>query len=299
MNCVICNASDIVLAYSKVEDLEYLSYEPVDYYKCSNCGLIFQEPLPTLSSLVKFYPDNYRNHMPAKGGGLFAFLKKKKFQQQARRLVKNIKANSRILEIGYGNGELLKALSSLGFKDLYGCDFSSKNYDLLSSLGIQIEIANVESSIPFEENFDLIILNNVIEHFLDPISVLTNCYSRLNHGGKIIILTPNADAFELDIFGKYWAGFHAPRHTYIFNQKNLDILAAQLGFRELRFSCESDPGQWAISVQNFYQSLSMTKTKLVNGMAFYTVFFALLFLPFSYLQNLLKRPTSLFVLLIK
>lgn len=299
MHCVICDSTDIALAYSKVEDLEYLSYQPVDFYRCNNCQLLFQQPLPPLSSLVKFYPEDYRNHMPAKGGGFFTFLKKKKFQQQAGKLTKHLKPSSKILEIGYGNGELLKALASLGFKELYGCDFSSKNYDALTSLGIKIEVANVENSLPFEEKFDLIILNNVIEHFLDPVSVVQNCWTKLETNGKIVIFTPNADAFELDIFGKYWAGFHAPRHTYIFNQKNLEILADKLGSREIKFATEPDPGQWAISVQNFYQTLPLTRTKLKNGMAFYTVFFALFFLPFSYLQNLLKRPTAWFVLLIK
>lgn len=295
LNCVVCNSTNLELKFKEVEDLEYLSYKPVDFYHCKECGLLFQNPLPELDDVINFYPETYRNYLPVDGSNIFAVIKKNKFKKQAKHLLKNFSGGARILEIGYGNGELLKALSALGCGDLSGCDFSDQNKDSLAAYGIKVKVANVEQELPFTEKFDLIILNNVIEHFLNPVAVLQNCYQQLNPDGKLILFTPNSDALELDIFGKFWAGFHAPRHTYVFNKVNLKILASRLGFNRTYFGVETDPGQWAISMQNYLQSMSLTKTNLKNGLAWYTVALAAFFIPFTWLQNFLYRPASLFV----
>lgn len=299
MNCNVCNSTNLELKFKEVEDLEYLSYQPVDFYRCQDCGLLIQNPLPLLENVIDFYPENYRNYLPVDGSNLFAAIKKDKFKKQAKHLLKNFSGGARILEIGYGNGELLKALSTLGCGDLSGCDFSDKNKASLEAYGIKIQVANVEEELPFAEKFDVIILNNVIEHFLNPIAVLQNCYQHLNPDGKIILFTPNSDALELEIFGKFWAGFHAPRHTFVFNKVNLKILASRIGFNRTYFGIETDPGQWAISVQNYLQSKSFTRTKLKNGLASYTVLLAAFFIPFTWLQNFLYRPANLFVILEK
>ncbi len=298
MSCIVCNSDSELPLFTGLKDWEYETCGPIDFYKCTCCGLISQKPLPKLDLVPKFYPANYRNYL-AIGSGIFSQLKKIKFRKQAQDLSKFFTKSSKILEIGYGNGELLVALKDLGYDNLYGCDFSSAASEKLSNKGIQVQVANVEKEIPFNKEFDIILLNNVIEHFLDPAAVMKNCYSKLKPGGLLLLFTPNSKAIELSIFGKYWAGLHVPRHIHLFNQQNLQLMSKKSGFSSIKFHADLDPAQWAISIQNYLQDTKLFHTKLENGMSFYMVPLSLMFIPVAILQRLTGNSTGILAVLKK
>ena len=282
--------------FKNIKDFEYETYKPVDYTLCKNCGLIFQSPLPRQDELSKFYPREYRNYLPQQES-LFSFLKNIQFQCLANKITKGLKKDSKILEIGFGNGQLLLALKEKEYENLYGCDFTDRVFSVLKDKGVKLAISNIEESFPFNETFDLVIMNNVIEHFLDPIKVLENCKSHLSKNGKIILITPNSNALEFLIFKKYWAGFHAPRHTFIFNERNIRLLAQKLGFARVLLKPVADPGQWSISIQNIFQDITITKTNLKNGMAWYLLPVSIICSPFALFQNLIRKSTGIMCVL--
>ncbi len=292
MSCIVCSCNQDTIKFTGLKDWEYETCSPIDLYQCSNCGLIYQKPLPKLNDISSFYPSEYRNYLPI-GSGVFSQLKKIKFRNQAKKLTKFFNKDSKILEIGYGNGELLMAFKDLGYQNLYGCDFSSAAAARLMDNGVQVKIANVEQEIPFAEKFDIILLNNVIEHFLDPIAVMKNCYAKLNPSGQIILFTPNTKAIEFAIFGKYWAGLHIPRHIHLFNKQNLQLIADNCKFSTTKFYTDLDPAQWAISIQNMLQDTKLFHSQLRNGMSFYMVPLSLAFIPVAFLQGLIGNSTGL------
>lgn len=296
MKCIICNSTDQELIFKGIKDLEYETYKPVNYMICKNCGLIFQSPLPGPDELKTFYPDEYRNYLPVREN-FFSFLKNIQFQNLANKIAKNLNKDSKILEIGFGNGQLLLVLKQKGYEKLYGCDFTDKVFSSLKDKGIKLAVANIEESFPFNEKFDLIIMNNVIEHFLNPVKVLQNCKNHLSPTGKMILITPNSNALELLIFKKYWAGFHAPRHTFIFNDKNMSLLSKNLGFSKTEIKPMIDAGQLSISIQNVFQDWFITKSKLKNGMSWYLMPLTLIFAPFAAFQNLTDKGTSMMCIL--
>lgn len=293
MNCPVCDSNQESLKFAGLKDWEYETCSSIDFYQCGDCGLLFQKPLPSIDLISSFYPKNYRNYLPI-GSGIFSQLKKIKFRDQAKKLSGVFgERSAKILEIGYGNGELLIAFQDLDYKNLYGCDFSDTAAKRLTEKGIQVKIANVEREIPFDEKFDIIILNNVIEHFLDPVAVMKNCHSKLKPDGQLILFTPNTKAIEFKIFGKYWAGLHIPRHIHLFNQANLELMAHNSGFFSIRFHADLDPAQWAISIQNSLQDTKLFHSPLKNGMSFYMVPLSLMFIPVTLLQRLMENSTGL------
>ena len=292
LSCLICGSNNKQEEFCQVKDLEYATYKPVNYSMCGDCGFLTQEPMPSRKDIITFYPDEYRNYLPI-DKGFFSFFKKSQFKNLAKKISNGIPTESNILEIGFGNGALLKTLCKIGFTNLYGIDFVSNNGSDLSSYGIKTHYQNAEEGISFNKTFDLIIMNNVIEHFTSPLKVLQNCREKLTKGGKVILLTPNSNAFEFMIFGKYWAGFHAPRHTYIFNNKNIKLVASQLGYSNVMVQPETDPGQWSISIQNMLQNNKLTKTKLKNGMSWYLLPLSLIVTPIAILQNVIGKSTSI------
>ena len=295
LSCIVCNSLDCNVLFKEVKDLEYETYKPVDYAVCRNCELIFQYPLPEAHLLPTFYPKEYRNYLPVQKN-LFSFFKTIQFNNLARNITKHLNKNVsdvKILDIGFGNGQFLLALKKLGYKKLYGCDFTDTMFPVLHDKELTLKAGNIEECFPFDESFDLIIMNNVIEHFLRPESVLKRCKERLNKNGKIILITPNTNALEFSIFGKYWAGFHAPRHTFLFNSKNIESFGKNLGFSQIYIEPISDPGQWSISIQNIVQDNSLIKSKLKNGMSWYLMLLSIIVLPIVNLQNRIGKSTSM------
>ena len=281
--------------FKNTADYEYGTYDGVTFSKCLECGLLFQDPLPPKEIIGSFYPESYRNYL-SDNGNLFSSIKKLQFKVLAKKILSQINNHNKdmqILDLGFGNGELLCALKDKGYKNLYGTDFSSKNVERLKNKGINVELSDVEKGLPFKQTFDLIIMNNVIEHFLDPVSVLENCSRKLKTSGKLILITPNTNALEYRFFGKYWAGLHIPRHTYLFNDKNIKQLGKTLGFNKIRIFPVSDTGQWSISFQNILQSSSFTKVNLKNGMAWYAIPLSAVFTPIAFLQNIIGKSTSI------
>ncbi len=293
INCLICNSTDQNLLFKNIKDFEYETNKPVDYLICKTCSLISQYPLPQSDLLPNFYPEDYRNYLPI-NEDLFSTLKKIQFNNLASKITNQIdNRESKILEIGFGNGQLLLALKALGYKNLFGADFTNRVFPALTDKGIKLQVSNVEESFSFSENFDVIIMNNVVEHFLDPIKVLTNCKNNLSKDGKVILITPNSNALEFSVFKNYWAGFHAPRHTFLFNTRNIKMLGDKLGYSKIEVEPMTDPGQISISIQNIFQDLKITNTKLKNGMSWYLTPLSLLCAPIALLENVIGRSTSM------
>ena len=297
MECTLCNSTNQELIFKDVKDLEYETYKPVDFLICKRCELISQHPLPEQNEIPAFYPFDYRNYLPEKNN-LFSNLKKIQFKSLTSRITKYItNKEANILEIGFGNGQLLLSLKENGYDNLYGTDFTDRVFPTLKDRGIQLQISNVEKSIPFNTKFEVIIMNNVIEHFIDPITVLTNCKKSLTKNGCIILITPNSNALEFKLFKTCWAGFHAPRHIFLFNNKNIKMLGDKLGFSKINVESMTDPGQISISIQNIFQNLKLTKTKLKNGMSWYLTPLSILCAPIALAENTIGKSTSMMCVL--
>jgi hypothetical protein len=77
--------------------------------------------------------------------------------------------------------------------------------------------------------FDVITLNQVIEHVQDPIETLTVLRDSLSYGGIIFLATPNGDSASLRRMGAKWMHWHVPYHQHIFTPESLRLAASAAG----------------------------------------------------------------------
>ena len=289
--------------HEAVPDFEHHSSRAVSFVECATCGFVRQEPIASVESLRDGYPADYRAHVaedhPSMLGRAVARLKSVQAGMLVSKLERYLPAKTEpILELGCGAGHLLRRLHQGGFTNLRGVD---RNPDLgpsLRALGIAFTACDLDEGIAAPGRYHTIIMSYVIEHLADPERVLTACAELLVPGGQVLLLTPNAASVGHRVFGRFWAGLHAPRHASLHRPSTLRAMANALGFDRVEVSFPADPGSWVLSAQNVVESRRST-----GAPRFGTKWYALALLPFVYpfalAESASGRGSSMLVRLIR
>jgi len=101
-----------------------------------------------------------------------------------------IEKNSKTLDVGCGDGELMKYLFENKTKNIRGLEISKKSVQNCLSKGLPVIEGNAENDlIQFpNHSFDCVILSQTLQAFLNPEKVITNL---LRVGKKAIVTIPN------------------------------------------------------------------------------------------------------------
>jgi len=141
-----------------------------------------------------------------------------------------------VLDLGCGSGRATRLLEAAG-KNVTGVDISAQALRCASrSGGASLYVqADCEAQLPFaDQSFEAVFCTEVIEHLLDPESVVRECYRLLKPAGTLFVSTPYharikncviaAIAFErhFDPIGP---------HIRFFTSNSLRRLLATNGFR--------------------------------------------------------------------
>lgn len=87
---------------------------------------------------------------------------------------------------------------------------------------------SIDGDLPFEENFfDLVLLNDVLEHLKNPEIALRNIYKILKRGGILYITTPNLNFVRKILLSRIDKAEH---HISMFSHSRLKALIVFLGF---------------------------------------------------------------------
>ncbi len=197
--------------------------------KCSNCGLIYPQPLVVPLSISDHYnidPDTYWN--PS-----YFELSPDYFSRQindAKRLLDN-KAEIKALDIGAGLGKAMIAMDAAGFNS-WGIEPSEAFRDkAIDQMGIdpgKLALGSIEEADFKSEKFDFITFGAVLEHLYDPAQSISQAMNWLKPGGVIQIEVPSSNYFLSKILNLYYklrrtnyvthlSPMHSPYHLYEFN----------------------------------------------------------------------------------
>jgi len=135
-----------------------------------------------------------------------------------------VKPIDRILEIGCGFGVLLKKIPS---KEKIGIETNNFAIKECRKRGLFVIKADAEKTLPFKNlSFDIVVMNEVIEHLKKPEFVLNECYRVLKKNGKILITTPVYHFLTKNMEGK-------ESHFSEMSVKEIRALIAKTGFEIL------------------------------------------------------------------
>ena len=155
-------------------------------------------------------------------------------------------SNGMALEVGCGTGTYLSFLKYHGWK-VNGVDLSPHAAKTAKeNFGIDVFLGQLENS-PFpDESFDYIHLSHVVEHFFDPLETMKKVRDLLKPNGVVYIEVPNAEGIGAQMSGKYWYGWDAPRHLFMFTPDTLKKILDGAGLNLTKIRTEIwDSFSWA------------------------------------------------------
>lgn len=183
--------------------------------KCLNCGLVFSSPILSEAVLKKLYTESKVTY-----GKQIDDLTKT-YSIYIKKLRNYGVKKGRFLEIGCGDGFLLKEAKKLGYKEVYGVEPSKEAIKM-----IPYEIRkNIKSEL-FEKGlfpknfFDVICFFQTFDHVSDPNEFLENCLEILKPGGHILAFNHNTDSFQALILGEK-SPIIDIEHTYLYNLETI------------------------------------------------------------------------------
>ncbi len=136
------------------------------------------------------------------------------------------KETAKCLEIGSGLGYLTYALGTAGY-NIKGLDLSTVAVaNAKANFGDRYVSGDLfEFSKENENQFDVAILTEVIEHVEEPLAFLEAIKTLLKPTGKMILTTPNKSFFPKKIV---WASTPPPIHCWWFSEKTMGWFAEKL-----------------------------------------------------------------------
>lgn len=141
-----------------------------------------------------------------------------------------VKPGENILDIGCGSGLSLLEANALG-ANAFGIDVDPNTQLIADALGLNVHIGTLRDN-PFPEiQFDLIVLNQVLEHIPEPQHTLMLLKKRLKSGGRLIICVPNRQSIWQYLFKKRWIHWHIPYHIHHFDAVGLQTFVENCGYQ--------------------------------------------------------------------
>jgi SAM-dependent methyltransferase len=149
-----------------------------------------------------------------------------------------------ILDVGSGDGFLLRALATYGFRRLAGVD----PYLTEELVEGPIELRRAELG-ETEGTRRVIMFHHVLEHVPDPVAQLERARERLQPGGTVIVRVPLSDSWAARQYGGDWVQLDVPRHLTVPTAAGVARAAERAGLSVVRSFRDSSAFQFWASEQ--------------------------------------------------
>jgi 2-polyprenyl-3-methyl-5-hydroxy-6-metoxy-1,4-benzoquinol methylase len=241
-------------------------------------GYVRIDPLPSATELAEYYASDYYQNPHGTYSSTYTS------QELQHKRIRNeflfhvfttgiiFNEASKFLDVGCGEGFLLSTFAEKGW-DTLGLDFSAFgigkfNPHLTGRLIVGDIYDSLDSLISQNKKFDCINLGNVLEHVLNPISLLTNL-KKLMHDSSVLAITVPNDFSRLQVYlhesktieKQYWIA--VPDHLNYFSYKSLRETAAQAGLDSVDVLADF-PIEWFLANENSNYSINPTAGKAAH-----------------------------------
>jgi 2-polyprenyl-3-methyl-5-hydroxy-6-metoxy-1,4-benzoquinol methylase len=302
MNCVSCKG-DLAVAIVDIYDTRFGIGKPYVIARCTRCGLEQTTPLPEQDELNRLYESYYN----------FGGEKNTRYTQMRTKFVNSmlyriwlaidgdisfhrVRGSGKLLDVGCNEGRGLDFYRSNGFS-AEGLELNGKAAEVARTKGFTVYGSTLEG-FTTDDQYDVIVLSNVLEHSLSPGTMLEHIYRLLNPNGQVWISCPNSHSWLRSLFGRFWINWHVPFHVVHFSPETLRQMLQAAQF-EVVSEHQETPALWVShSIIACLFAKHGQPTKQLRSALLVTLLILLirgLFFPALWLGNLSERGDCLVV----
>lgn len=215
---------------------------------CGGCGVYFIAPAPSPDQLDAFYAHYNEQHRRLNALSLevtaHLLARQPHIDVRMREIASHFADTQglRALDVGFGLGANLVLLRKLGF-EVEGIELDTGALAYVQrELGIASVWRSTIEELQDSPQYDVIIMHDLVEHPLEPLSMLRKAATLLRPGGVLSLWTPNATfvereteplTFRVDL--EHMQYLTLPSCTWIARTLGLDIVHIEsIGFPSLK-----------------------------------------------------------------
>ncbi|MGA3286464.1 MAG: class I SAM-dependent methyltransferase [Bacteroidota bacterium] len=205
--------------------------------KCLSCSLVYLGNPPKGDGL---YDEYYSDREPSSDAYRYdssdpALRELYEINQQRIKNIKLFKTDGKLLDIGCGRGQFLKTASEHGYY-ADGIDVSERAVAYARrEYGRNAEVRMLAEVVASGEQFDVVTLWHVLEHFINPYEALWQISTLLKRGGICVVEVPNLHSFKFMMSKTKWHGGNHPLfHRTFFSAKTLRAALLRSGFSRVQ-----------------------------------------------------------------
>lgn len=157
---------------------------------------------------------------------------KKDFERRFNLIENFVKERGTLLDVGCNVGSLISVAQNRNW-NCVGIDINERAIEIAKDRGLNCSPQDVFS---LEANFDLVVMNDVIEHLENPDTALGKINSLLSESGYVYISTPKGDSFLSKISRGKWLHRKPREHLYIFTSATITAMLERNGFEVVHIS---------------------------------------------------------------
>lgn len=274
--CRICNSPNIVYLCDTYN--ERSKTKILNHYKCIECGSVFVGNNVDSEELNIAY-----STLDSKGLEEIEVTNRKKMNTAINHLKVIIRKSNSIIDIGTGDGLLVKLLHKAGFNNVFAHEIQNVDLSKINSIVRQIYQDFDYSTIP-SNTFEAVTLLDVIEHVINPGYLIKSCARILKTNGIIYFHTPVVTKIDrimhflqkfpiLKKIGTTWQrGRTSIFHLQNYTPKSLIFLLKEAGFCDIKIEVKNELS-WPII--RYIRIYLLEKQRLPS-------FIALILFPFFY-----------------
>ena len=234
VNCYYCGSGSHEHVLTAQEDL---TGKPGDFtfVRCSNCGLMYQNPRINVEQIKDYYDDEYIAHRKKTDWGVlqpfyqWAMGKHDRDKDKIVSRYVDLNSETKVLDVGCAVGTFLTYLRKKYSVQPSGVDFKDCSYyEGFEHIDFHHGLF-YEQDLP-DNHFDLITMWHFLEHDYDPFKTLETAKRILSDTGRMVIEVPRLDIGTYKLYHDRWPGLQAPQHTVCFDRDKLLKFVEKAGF---------------------------------------------------------------------
>jgi SAM-dependent methyltransferase len=219
--CVVCGKT---AGWKLVTTLPtFLFYRHAEILRCNNCGV--GRTIPAPDTTIEYYENNIRNdELFIKRSGIYKCFA----EELLKHLIDISPAGGKLLDFGCGGGFIIEAAGRMGYR-AEGIEANVAMVDWCQSRGLKVSNKDIDQLVAEDGKYDVVIFSAVLEHILDPYSVLVSCKRLLSPSGILVISQASYDGLLPRILPWGWYGWQPLEHYWHFTPQSLCMLLQRCG----------------------------------------------------------------------